>query len=58
MPQGDFEGQIVLAVGRKNPSRIAKLLKDFHQNSLGEKLAMKLVRMMNAVPQGMLNKVA
>ncbi|MDR1891186.1 MAG: 50S ribosomal protein L10 [Puniceicoccales bacterium] len=95
MPEGGFEGQIALVVGGKNPSGIAKLLKEFHKNSKGEKLAMrgglldskllseqdvnmlselpgmdilraqflallntpatKLVRTMNAVPQGMLN---
>jgi large subunit ribosomal protein L10 len=41
MPEGGFEGQIAFAVGGKNASGIAKLLKEFHKNSQREKLEMR-----------------
>ncbi|MDR1402040.1 MAG: 50S ribosomal protein L10 [Puniceicoccales bacterium] len=95
MPENGFEGQIAMIVGGKNPSGVAKLLKEFRKNSKNEKLAMRggmldgkllsladiealsslpgmevlraqllsllitpafrLVRVVNAVPQSMLN---
>ncbi|MDR2738039.1 MAG: 50S ribosomal protein L10 [Puniceicoccales bacterium] len=95
MPENEFDGQIAIVVGGKNPAGVAKVLRDFHRASKEEKLAVrggvldgkllavgdvntlselpgmdvlraqflsllcapstKLVRMLNAVPQSMLN---
>ncbi|MDR1595881.1 MAG: 50S ribosomal protein L10 [Puniceicoccales bacterium] len=41
MPENGFDGQIAMVVGGRNPSAIAKLLKEFHKNSKEGKLAMR-----------------